>query len=430
MSRRLFPVALLLIAVLRSGVAAAPAKQTLHLRFPKVSIPASGSVEACVLIRVPTTTPFDLATWEIRNGGPKVGLGVFHFLVYVYSGEQLGELASEAGRVVQSRGCLDLGPPDRDHRQLFASGAGKRVRGSLPPGVALRLAPVPATPGGPPDGLGILLDGEWTNSTSRARRASAVVLLRRAHPGAVGRIAQPIFERSAELGLEVPPGVVRSTEDSTAALNAAHPGSPAVRDAWGAGITTLGGSAPTGDACVVLLTGHMHKHGRFLGVDLLGADGLPANPPGGVPNPFERGRTHLFGAFDYTDPGVLAFSPPSLLPADHALHYACWDDNGVTNSVQLGCEESAGVAPGTALGMSGGGAAKPCTSAGPASPECPVADPAYPTRTFTGACVPAKVVAGDTPNDEVCALAGAYYDPVPGAAPGSECNAATLAPGH
>src|SRR5262249_18303362 len=155
-------------------------------------------------------------------------------------------------------------------------------------------------------------------------------------------------------------------------------GSPAVRDAWGAGIPTLGGSPPTGAACVVLITGHMHKHGRFLSVDLLGPDGLPANPPGGVPNPFEPGRTHLFGAFDYTDPGVLAFSPPSLLPADEALHYACWDDNGVTNSVQLGCEESPGVAPGTALGTAGGGAAKPCTSAATVSQECPATDPAYP----------------------------------------------------
>src|SRR5262249_61011674 len=82
MSRRLVPVVLLLIAVLRSGAAASPTKQTLHLRFPKVSIPTGGSLEACVLIRVPTTTPFDLATWEIRNNGPKVGLGVVHFLVY------------------------------------------------------------------------------------------------------------------------------------------------------------------------------------------------------------------------------------------------------------------------------------------------------------------------------------------------------------
>src|SRR5262249_59162606 len=106
MSRRLVPVVLLLITILRSGAGASQPKQTLHLRFPRVSIPAGGSLEACVLLRVPTTTPFDLATWEIRNRGPKVGLGVFHFLVYVYSGDQLSELASEAGRVVQSRGCL------------------------------------------------------------------------------------------------------------------------------------------------------------------------------------------------------------------------------------------------------------------------------------------------------------------------------------
>ena len=428
MLRRLSLALLVLAAALLPGAAAAQAKQTLRLRFPRVDIPAGTSIEACVLIRVPTSTPFDLATWEIRNHGPKVGLGVLHFLVYVYSGEHLGEFAAEAGRVVQSRGCLDLGPADRDHRQLFATGAMPRVRGALPPGVALRLAPVPAAPGGSPDGLGVLLDGEWTNRTTRTRRASAVVLLRRARPRAVGRVAQPIFERSAELGLEVPPGTVRSTEDSTAALNAAHPGAPPVRDAWGAGITTLGGAAPTGDACVLVLTGHMHKHGRFLGIDLLGPDGLPANPPGGVPNPFETGRTHLFGAFDYTDPGVLGFSPPRLLPADEALHYACWHDNGVTTAVQLGCEESTGTAPGSAAGVSGGGPAKPCTSAASQSPECPAADAAYPTRTFTGACVPAKVVAGTTPSDEVCALAGAFYDPVPGAAPGAECNAAAVAP--
>ena len=203
---------------------------------------------------------------------------------------------------------------------------------------------------------------------------------------------------------------------------------PIIEGIRGAGITTLGGAAPTGDACVLVLTGHMHKHGRFLGIDLLGPDGLPANPPGGVPNPFETGRTHLFGAFDYTDPGVLGFSPPRLLPADEAFHYACWHDNGVTTAVQLGCEESTGTAPGSAAGVSGGGPAKPCTSAASQSPECPAADAAYPTRTFTGACVPAKVVAGTTPSDEVCALAGAFYDPVPGAAPGAECNAAAVAP--
>ena len=113
MLRRLSLALLVLAAALLPGAAAAHEKQTLRLRFPRVDIPAGTSIEACVLIRVPTSTPFDLATWEIRNHGPKVGLGVLHFLVYVYSGEHLGEFAAEAGRVVQSRGCLDLGPADR-----------------------------------------------------------------------------------------------------------------------------------------------------------------------------------------------------------------------------------------------------------------------------------------------------------------------------
>src|SRR6266581_8527680 len=86
MFRRLSLALLVLAAALLPGAAAAQAKQTLRLRFPRVDIPAGTSIEACVLIRVPTSTPFDLATWEIRNHGPKVGLGVLHFLVYIYSG--------------------------------------------------------------------------------------------------------------------------------------------------------------------------------------------------------------------------------------------------------------------------------------------------------------------------------------------------------
>jgi hypothetical protein len=38
--------------------------------------------------------------------------------------------------------------------------------------------------------------------------------------------------------------------------------------------------------------------------------------------------------------------------------------------------------------------------------------------------VPANVVAGTTPDDEVCGLAGFYYD----AAPGGSCDVASLAP--
>src|SRR5204863_4230547 len=140
---------------------------TLKLRFPRLSIPARTNPEACVLVRVATTAPFDVASIEIRLRGVRGSFAVQAFLVHLYTGERLGEFGAERGRVVPSRGCLDLGPSDRDRRQLVASGTLTRSRSAFPPGVALRLSPVPDAPGGPPAGLGFTLDGEWAT----ARRA-------------------------------------------------------------------------------------------------------------------------------------------------------------------------------------------------------------------------------------------------------------------
>jgi hypothetical protein len=395
---------------------AAAAPGTLKLRFPPVDVAAGATVEACVFIPITTTEPLDLTSWEIRTRAP--GLAVLHAIVYAYRGERLGEFAREAGRVVFSRGCLDLGPDDRDRRHMIAAITTPTGAGALPPGVALRLAPVPDTPGGPAAGLGILLDLNWSNVGSRPRRASARVLLRRARTGSVRRLAQPFADRAASLGLDVPPNQVGSTETSTAALNAARPGDPPLRDAW----------APTGDACVVTFAPQIHKRAVFSGADLLGSDGLPRNPSPGVRNPFEPGREHFYGAFDYTDPGLATFFPPLLVRAGESIHYACWQDNGVTRVLRLGCQESAGVVPGIAAGLPDGHPAKPCSTPGAASPDCPAADPAYPGRSFTGACVPANLVAGPAPNDELCGIIGAYFDAVPGAAAGSECSVASLPP--
>ena len=418
MSSRPALVGILAWLLFLTGPAGAREPRTLRLRFPRLAVPAGANTEACVFVHLPAQKPFELASWEIRTRSTGAGLGTLHFLVYVYAGERLAEFSKDAGRIVPSRGCLDLGPVDRDRRQLVASGFA-HTRGALPRGVALSLSPVPGVPGGPPEGIGLLLDGNWSNGGSRTRYASARVVLHRAPVHTVRRLAQPIFERSAEIALDVPPNVspneghVMSTETSTAAYNTAHPEAPPVRDTWGAGIT----GGPAGDACVLMLTGHMHKRGRFFGVDLIGSDGQVNNPVGGFPNRFEPGRSHLFAAVDYTDPGVLRFSPPQPLRATEGLHYACWDDNGVTTPVRLGCEEAPGVVPGRA-----GSPAKPCTFAGPLSVNCPVSDQAYPGRTFTGACVPANLVAGQTPEDEVCALAGWYFD----AAPGSGCDVTGL----
>jgi hypothetical protein len=188
---------------------------------------------------------------------------------------------------------------------------------------------------------------------------------------------------------------VRSTEDSTAALGSAG-------DAF----------APLTDTCVLGMTGHFRQRTLFFGVDLLDAQGAVIAPASGFDNPVEIGRSHRYGALDFTDPRVL----PGVQPvrAGEKLHWACWHDNGVVRPQRLGCEETVGVAPGVALGAAGGGAAKPCTS----SLDCPVSDAAYPNRTFTGACVPAVLTGSSLVEDEGCTLAGFVYD----AAPGGSCE--------
>lgn len=393
-------VAALLCAVLLLAVpAGARQARNVKLRFPAVSVPPGGTSEGCVFVRIPGGAALDVAGGDITNRAR--GLVVLHAIVYVYRGERLAEFATQAGRVVLSRGCLDLGPEDRDRRQMIAAITASKGRIFVPAGIALRLAPVPATPGGTPDGIGILIDVNWQNRSDRPRRASASVVLKRARPGTVRRIALPFSDRTAELGLGVPPFQLGSTEASTSALNAARPGGPPVRDAW----------APAADACVLTLASQMHRRGRFFGADLIGTDGAVRNPPGGTPNPFEPPRTHLYGAVDYTDPGLRIFAPsPLLVRAGESVHYLCWQDNGVIRAVRLGCEEVAGIAPGVPAGLPGGGPAKPCSTPNPAAPECPAADPAYPGRTFTGACVPANVVAGPRPDDEVCAVTGTYFE--------------------
>jgi hypothetical protein len=91
--------------------------------------------------------------------------------------------------------------------------------------------------------------------------------------------------------------------------------------------------------------------------------------------------------------------------------------------VRFGCEERAGTPPGLPGGVPGGGPAKLCGTPSQASSECPAIDLALPGRSFTGACVPANLVAGPTPDDEACALTGVAYDAV-----GGQCDVRSLPP--
>jgi hypothetical protein len=378
------PVLLALAVLVLVGSTAAASRRNVTLRFPRLAIPAGANVEACAVAVVPARGVLDVERLEVRHAGAGRGFAVRHFLVYSYGGTHAADLPRD---VVQSRGCLDLGVPDASERALVAAAAGVRSRALLPPGVALRL---PSAPG---DRVVLVLDGEWINATPRARRVRTRLVLRRARNPA--RVAVPFVERSAERALLVPPATVRSTEDATG------PDAPA---AW----------RPSGDACVLGVSGRMHKRGRFLGVDLVGADGVVKNPAPGSLNPLVPGRRHLFGATDYTDPGATSLLRPIAVAAGESLRYGCWHDNGVETPQRLGCEEAAGVAPGVP-----GAPAKPCAAVTAASAQCPASDPAHPGRTFTGACVRANVVAGPTPDDEACALTGFAYDAAGGGCEGA-----------
>jgi hypothetical protein len=223
-------------------------------------------------------------------------------------------------------------------------------------------------------------------------------VLERAEPDTVRRRLRPILERGAEAGVLVPPFATAASEDLVDAR-------------W----------RPAADACLYTVTGKLHRRGLFLGVDVLDAADREINPAtGGIVNPFEPARYHLYGTPDWTDSGSRRFDEGFLVRAGESLRVGCWHDNGTRVPVRLGCEEVDGEAPGgVAVGP-----AKPCTIVGLNPSECPASDPAWPGRTFTGTCVAANLVAGPDPDDEVCALAGFYYDAVPGAAPESACDPA------
>jgi hypothetical protein len=229
------------------------------------------------------------------------------------------------------------------------------------------------------------MDANWINGASKSRKVSATVTFTAAKRGTVRRRLQTIFARDAEPGIDVPPFSFGATESLVDAR-------------W----------HPPTDVCLYDITDHMHRRGKFFGVEIRDAADQPRQPLNGLPNPCSSDscnptnankRPTLFGAPDFTDPGSLTIPGGLFVSAAESLRYGCWDDNGDELPVRIGCEETPGVPPG-AVGLP----ATKCT------PECN--------------CVPANLVAGPTPDDEVCVLAGFYYE----AAAGASCNISGLPP--
>jgi hypothetical protein len=222
----------------------------------------------------------------------------------------------------------------------------------------------------------------------------------------VKRYVQPIFEVVANGFIKTAPGTTQKSGWFWA---------PKQLD-FGAGLG--GGKIPDGPACVVQLTAHMHKRGMLFTID---------HEKNGT-------KTRLFETRDYSDPGVRIYTgeggnpPPFLVNVGERLTYECTHDNGVTTPQKMGCEEVPGVTPGKAsaevflAGQGLTGSATRCTT----DADCQQPDPHFPNRTFTGRCVPANLVFGYTSDDDMCILPGAYFDPVPNAPPGQECDVSLL----
>ena len=368
----------LLTLLVFAGGAAARDRATIKIRTPKATLAAGSHVVICYFLRIPTTTPFTMGSWQLVHKGAKGGTQPSHGLAYLYTGENLAGFPS--GEIEQSRGCLDLGPDDRDRRVLFASSSAPKVVRALPSGVGLELAPVSDAPGGGPAGIGILVDVAWANGETKAKKVSTTLVLKRVKKGKANAIARPLSDRSADAGILGPPFTERATADLVDAR-------------W----------TPGKDVCVLGLTSQMHRRGQCAGVDQLDTSGQVKTPAFGLPNRCDDQRKQLFVGNDWTDPGALAFTAPMSVRAGESLRYSCWVDNGGPRgaAVRLGCEESKGVPPGSV--------GKPAVVCGqPSDPPCP----------GDAACVFANAVAGSTPDDEICGITALVYD----AAPGGSCD--------
>lgn len=396
--------AVLVLSALALLGAAAPATarrpRPITLRVPRFEVPPGVDREVCTFVRVPMTHPFDVAG-QVVVSATSGGSTSHHFLMWAYTGTDVDAFRPYEGKVFDSKGCLDMGPPDSASRILIGGAQTPRSAGRMPRGLALRLDPLTSKAGGPTV-VGFILNSHWINGTAKTVHGRVRARLLPARPASVKKYLKPIFEVVGNAFIDVAPHAAAT-----------------VGWAWGPGrpdlAAGLGGMPPpAGPACVVTLSGHMHQWGTLFQAEYVDADG---------------GRTIVYENRDYDHPGQTLFSPALLVRPGERIDYRCTHDNGVERPQRLGCEETPGEAPGMSivagLGMGRGAgevAAKPCTAPGPAPAECPATDPTRPGRSFTGNCVEAHLVFGFTSHDEMCLLPGTFYDGNPDAAAGHECD--------
>jgi hypothetical protein len=379
-----------------------PYGHIIKLTLGPFDVPATEDREVCQWVELPylegltscvRETPDAPETCGLPIVGYKVRLGggtTHHFIIWAYEGSADGAVRFPPG-IHDSKACLDFGPADSINTRQVAGVQTRQVRSLLPDGLGQQIRAI-TDASGAPTGIGLILNSHYLGDGKPARGIAHVQLFV-ARPGAIRAYAKLIFDVFASAFIDVAPGTVRTTRGDWQVGGLAVP-------------VAAAGIPPQNDACVLLLTTHMHKRGVRFTTDLV--DGAT--------------RKRLYEATDYRHPPVYTFAPVQLMKRGMRFHYECTHDNGVTMPVRLGCELEPGVTPGTPLyevfANTGrfDGSARSCTT----DADC--------AGVGTGRCVPARLVFGFTGNDEMCILPGTYYDAIPGAPPGRECDLDLLPP--
>jgi hypothetical protein len=403
---------LVLAIVLAAAVPAHARDKVVRLTLGPFRIDANRDREVCQAIRIPKVHGMEIASYDVRSlTSQNFKVGTHHLVVYGYSG---GDSAGfphpkNASDVVDDPGCNGFGPTDFfNHRvQLAGSGGEFRhgkwllTRGSTPLGLATLLP----NPTDAPDDAVVVINSHYFNEATKPGRGLVRVTLHLTPYDGKKRVVHNATPLDASYDIDVPPGVAA---DVTATWQADGTPDTAVE----------GGVRPDHDICVLYMTTHTHKRGTNVTIgyedDGTSTVMLLDNPP---------------AQYDYRHPSLVAlpfhgtFPEGNLLRAYTAdnghprLRYTCSHANGADGvEVKMGCEQTAGVVPGTKWrdAIAGGeefGDARPCGEDGV---NC---------QGFgTGKCVQSNLVFGPLSDDDMCIIPLTFYDPIPGAPPDTACD--------
>jgi hypothetical protein len=361
------------------------------LRVGPFDVPAGRDREVCQYVELPWAKlpracdgddcALALVGWDLRmHGGTS-----HHFILWAYEGTTEGADAIPPG-LHERPACIGLGPTGGLETRQIGGSQTRRARVRLPDGLGIPVRPV-RDAAGRPRGIGLLLNSHYLG-IGVPTRGRVTIRLHVARPARLRATAKLIFDPVAGAFIDVPPGAVRTTS--------------AAWEVGGADVP-LAPPSPTGDACVFFLTSHMHQRGTRFTTDLVTS----------------AGTQRLYDSRDWAEPAELRLGRPLLMTRGMRLRYECTHDNGVERPQRLGCEVEPGVTPGIPQWrafVNGGldGSARHCRT----DADC--------DGIGTGRCVPANLVFGFTGDDEMCILPGLYYDAVPGAPAGRECDLSLL----